>query len=141
MKETYDAVKKVKAYIDTHLSEELQLNQLAELAGYSKYHLCRVFVETTGMTIHQYIREQRLTEAASLLIKSDCTISDIAAAYGYEYQQSFQLAFKNRFQETPLAYRRRHQLPARRKVIVPKQVCRMGYSRQLQMKQKGELAA
>ena len=109
MKENLETVNKVKDYIDSHLSEELKLDQLAEYAGYSKFHLCRIFSEEAGMTIHQYIQKGRLAQAARLLADTNQTISDIAAAYGYEYQQSFQLAFKNRYQETPLQYRRKHQ--------------------------------
>ena len=109
MKENLETVNKVKDYINTHLSEALKLDQLAEYAGYSKFHLCRIFSEEAGMTIHQYIQKGRLAQAARLLADTDQTISDIAAANGYEYQQSFQLAFKNLYQETPLQYRRKHQ--------------------------------
>jgi AraC-like DNA-binding protein len=137
--ENQNVISKIKTYIDSHLSEELNLNQLAAIAGYSKFHMCRIFSEDTGMTVHQYIRNSRLAEAARQLAQTDNTISDIAAAYGYEYQQSFQQAFKKLYLETPMAYRKRHQYQAlqinqRRKLMYKQQ-----YHNQLQ--KKGVLAA
>jgi AraC-like DNA-binding protein len=96
-------------YIDSHLSEKLSLDQLAVLAGYSKFHLNRIFMNTAGMTIHQYIQKKRLSEAARQLIQTKQAITNIAMAYGYESQQSFHLAFKNFYRETPLTYRKKYR--------------------------------
>ena len=55
-------------YIETHLSENLDLDGIAEAVNYSKYHLHRMFTATVGMTIHDYVQRRRLTEAAKLLV-------------------------------------------------------------------------
>jgi AraC-like DNA-binding protein len=109
MKAKSSAADKITEYIDNHLSEELKLDQLAAVAGYSKYHMSRVFADKTGMTIHQYIQKKRLSKAAEQLIRTDQAIIDIAASFGYGSQQSFHLAFRNRYKQAPLAYRRKHQ--------------------------------
>jgi AraC-like DNA-binding protein len=138
--EKQDVINKIQTYIDNHLSEELNLNQLAVLAGYSKFHMCRIFSEFTGMTVHQYIQKGRMTEAARQLAQTNLTISDIAAAYGYEYQQSFQQAFKKLYLETPLSYRRRHQYQTLIINQKKKLTNKLPYDNQLQ-KKRGALAA
>ncbi len=62
---------------------------LAEAMHYSKYHLHRIFTDTVGLTIHDYIQRRRLSEAAKLLIFSEKSVLDIALLAGYESQQAF----------------------------------------------------
>ena len=66
------------AYIEDHLEEPLDLNRVSGQSGYSKYHLHRLFNETMGMTIHDYVQRRQLTEAAKLLVFSDRPVIEIA---------------------------------------------------------------
>ncbi|WP_227823257.1 helix-turn-helix domain-containing protein [Clostridioides sp. ZZV14-6345] len=50
--------------IEENLTENLNLDKIANIANYSKYHLHRMFTNIVGFTIHQYIQRRRLTEAA-----------------------------------------------------------------------------
>lgn len=54
-------------YIEDHLNERLDLEQVAQAVHYSKYHLHRVFSETVGLSIHEYVIRRKLTEAAKQL--------------------------------------------------------------------------
>ena len=54
MKNQKHTVRKVIDYIEEHLEEELNLEQIAEHAGYSRFHLNRIFMEETGGTIHKF---------------------------------------------------------------------------------------
>ena len=81
-------------YIEGHLEDKLELETVAEAVHYSKYHLHRQFSETTGMTIHDYIKRRQLTEGASLLAFSEKPILEIALVCGYESQQAFSSVFK-----------------------------------------------
>lgn len=92
-------------YIEAHLTEELDLDTLAKAAHYSKYHLHRMFTDTAGLTIHEYIQRRRLTEAAKLLAFSDQPLLDIALLSGYESQQAFTDAFNSMYKITPNRYR------------------------------------
>ena len=76
-------------YIETHLSERIDLEAVAEAAHYSKYHLHHMFTAETGMTLHDYIRRRRLTRAAELLVFSEKPVLDVSLAAGYESQQAF----------------------------------------------------
>ena len=67
MKNQKHTVRKVIDYIEEHLEEKLNLEQIAEHAGYSRFHLNRIFMEETGDTIHKYVQERRLTMAAEKL--------------------------------------------------------------------------
>ena len=92
-------------YIENHLDGKLQLKTVAEAVHYSKYHLHRLFTDTVGMTIHDYVQRRQLTEAAKLLVFSDQPIIEIALICGYESQQSFSLAFKAMYKSPPAEYR------------------------------------
>ena len=92
-------------YIENHLDGKLELKTVAEAVHYSKYHLHRLFTDTVGMTIHDYVQRRRLTEAAKLLVFSDQPIIEIALICGYESQQSFSLAFKAMYKSPPAEYR------------------------------------
>ena len=92
-------------YIEKHLDGRLDLEQIAEAAHYSKYHLHRMFTGTVGMTIHDYVLRRQLTEAAKLLVFSGKPIIEIAMICGYESQQAFSCAFKSMYKTPPAQYR------------------------------------
>lgn len=97
------------AYIETHLTEKLDLETVAEAVYYSKYHLHRVFTDTVGLTIHDYVQRRRLTEAAKLLVFSEKPILEIAAVAGYETQQAFTNIFTAMYKQSPSQYRNREE--------------------------------
>ena len=82
MKTNLDTIQEVIEYIDAHLEERLDLDSLCKVAGYSKYHLGRMFSNVVGFSIHTYIQRRRLTEAARLLILTNKSIMDIALFAG-----------------------------------------------------------
>lgn len=100
------SIKEIIAYVETHLGDQLNLETVAAAAHYSKYHLCRMFVDITGITLHDYIRRRQLTEAAKLLVFSDKPILEAALAAGYESQQAFTDVFRAMYKQPPLRYRR-----------------------------------
>ena len=92
-------------YIENHLDEKLDLESVAKAVHYSKYHLHRMFTNTVGMTIHDYVVRRQLTEAAKLLVFSDRPVIEIAFICGYESQQAFSAAFKGMYKTPPAQYR------------------------------------
>lgn len=92
-------------YIESHLTENLDLEFVSRAAHYSKYHLHRVFTKTVGLTIHDYIQRRQLTEAAKLLVFSDRPILEIALLSGYDSQQAFTSAFKAMYKQSPNRFR------------------------------------
>ena len=106
MENNLDNISHIVEFIENHLEDKLDLEDLARAANYSKYHLHRMFTSVVGLTVHTYIKRRRLTEAARLLIFTDKPIMEIALFAGYETQQSFTVAFKTMFQHSPKKLRK-----------------------------------
>lgn len=81
-------------YVETHLSEEIEYEQVARIACCSTYHFQRMFSFITGLPLSEYIRRRRLTLAAFELQQSNTKVIDIALKYGYESPEAFSRAFK-----------------------------------------------
>ncbi len=96
-------------YIENHLDGKLELETVANAVHYSKYHLHRMFTDTVGMTIHDYVLRRQLTEAAKLLVFSERPIIEIAFICGYESQQAFTTSFKSMYKLPPAEYRERQE--------------------------------
>ncbi|MBJ7222786.1 MULTISPECIES: MDR efflux pump AcrAB transcriptional activator RobA [unclassified Brenneria] len=93
-------------WLESHLDQPLSLDNVAAKAGYSKWHLQRMFKDVTGHAIGSYIRARRLTKAAVALCLTSRPILDIALQYRFDSQQTFTRAFKKQFAQTPASYRR-----------------------------------
>lgn len=93
------------AFLEEHLTENLELDAVAYAVHYSKYHLHRVFTKTVGLTIHDYVQRRQLTEAAKLLVFSEKPIIEIASIAGYETQQAFTNIFTAMYKQSPSQYR------------------------------------
>ncbi|HBG7233218.1 TPA: helix-turn-helix transcriptional regulator [Clostridioides difficile] len=96
-------------YIEEHLSEKLDLDVVANAVHYSKYHLHRTFTTSVGLTMHDYIKRRKLTEAAKLLVFSKKPIIEIALIAGYESQQAFTSIFKAMYKKSPNKYRKEQE--------------------------------
>ncbi|GAB1484304.1 AraC family transcriptional regulator [Treponema sp.] len=97
--ETYAArINRVIDYIEKNLGTTLDLERLASLACFSKYHFHRLFASFTGETLASYIQRLRLEKAATLLCNgSDRTITEIALDCGFSSSAAFARSFKDRF--------------------------------------------
>lgn len=105
MKEQKEIVKKVIDYIEENLDKEISLDNISKEIGYSKFYLNRIFTKHTGITMHKYLQNRRLTVAAQKLVKTDKPIVQIAYEAGYDTQQSFSFAFKQVYLYPPNLYR------------------------------------
>jgi AraC-like DNA-binding protein len=114
-------------YIETHLTEKMDLEIVAQAVHYSKYHLHRVFAQTAGISIHGYIQRRKLTEAAKRLVFSQTPIIDIAFMAGYESQQAFSTAFKTMYKKSPHRYRKEGDFyPLQWRYVLHRKPARMG---------------
>jgi AraC family transcriptional regulator len=86
---------------------DVSLAALASDAGLSRFHFCRAFKESTGLSPHAWLRQQRLEQAMTMLRESDASIVSVAAALGYASQTAFAAAFRKLTGETPSNWRRR----------------------------------
>lgn len=98
------AVSRMQHYIETHLYEEITLDDLANVAGYSKYHALRIFRELTHRTPLETVRALRLTRAAKVLQDADDKVVDVAMDSGFDSHDGFTRAFSRQFGITPQKY-------------------------------------
>lgn len=96
----------VKEYLDAHLGEEVSLDAVAELTGYSKNYLCQIFRESTGMTINTYLNAARINKATELLVNTNMELAEIAEKCGYNSVHYFIKTFKKMIGIPPGSYRR-----------------------------------
>ena len=94
------------SYLDEHLSEEISLDTIATVTGYTKNYLCHIFRERTGMTINTYLNTVRINKAAELLINTDLALAEIAEQCGYNSIHYFIKTFKKIIGISPGNYRR-----------------------------------
>lgn len=81
-------------YIESNLTNQIEMNQVAKIALCSEFHFSRMFSYLAGMPLSEYIRNRRLTLAISDLQTSELSILDIATKYGYTSADAFTRAFK-----------------------------------------------
>jgi AraC family transcriptional regulator len=101
-------INRVMDYVDRHLGDPLCLEQLAEVATFSKYHFHRIFYAHVGETPMQYLTRLRLGKAAVLLAGNpDRSVTEVALDVGYSDMAAFARAFRKAFDSSPTEYRRR----------------------------------
>ncbi len=101
-------LRRVKAHVHQHFGDDLSLDALAEVAGMSKYHFCRLFRQSAGVTPYQYLLGVRVDRAKRLLQSTDDSIGEIAERVGFNSQSQFNRAFRKLAGTTPAAFRREH---------------------------------
>lgn len=82
-------------YMEQHLTEDLDLEQLAKVACCSSYHFQRMFSYLADMPLAEYLRRRRMTLAAVDLQSGEEKIVDLALKYGYSSPTAFNRAFQS----------------------------------------------
>lgn len=100
------ALEAIAHYLDDHASEEVSLDTLCELSGYSAGHLIRAFRQYFGLTPHAYLVNRRI-QLGRHELKNGVPIAEAALNAGFADQPHFQRAFKRLMAATPNQYRRR----------------------------------
>lgn len=93
-------------YVTEHISEEITVDQLAGVAGFSKFHFSRIFKELAGMSCHEYLIQRRLETAEQLLADPDISITDVAMRSGFGSISTFSRIFRKEKNITPSDYRK-----------------------------------
>jgi AraC-like DNA-binding protein len=100
------AIRPALDFIERHLHERLTNGVLAERCHFSTDHFIEKFTLAMGTTPAQYLMERRLSVAAQRLLFSNDSIDTIATATGFCDRFHLSRAFKKRFGQTPVAYRK-----------------------------------
>ncbi len=103
-----DQMLRVCQYIQEHCTADIQVEELAGVAGFSKYHFARIFKQFTGVTYYQYLNQQRIIHAEKLLIDPEISITEVAMASGFGSLATFNRVFKAYKKCTPTEYKSLH---------------------------------
>ncbi|MCR4634390.1 MAG: AraC family transcriptional regulator [Erysipelotrichaceae bacterium] len=101
-------VEKAKEFISTHLSRNIDLDDIAKHAGISRYHLSRIFKNATGKTVKEYLTDERITAAKNLLINDRRSISQIASLLQFCDESYFIAVFRKKTGMTPSAFQKKN---------------------------------
>ena len=105
-----DPVQKALWFVESHLADELALDDIAKACAVSPHHLTRAFAAVTGRSVMRYLRVRRLSEAARALGQGAPDILSVALEAGYGSHEAFSRAFRDQFGVTPEQVRARRHL-------------------------------
>src|ERR1700694_5210673 len=88
-------------FIESHLADELTLDEIAWVGGISRFHMVRAFAAATGLSVMRYVRVRRLSEAARALAGGAPDILTLALDADYGSHEAFTRAFRDHFGVTP----------------------------------------
>lgn len=101
------AMDRITQYIDTHMTEKISLEHLANMEHISKSYLSKQFKEKTGMTVIEYVNHVRIKTAKMMLITLSGNVEEIAFAVGFESPKYFYRIFKSVVGISPSAFVRK----------------------------------
>jgi AraC-like DNA-binding protein len=100
------AIAKARKYIHANLDQPLPLGQVARQAGLSESHFCRLFKDSAGLTLTDYVNRCRIDWAKRELLRPEARISEIAFLVGYQSLSQFNRSFARITGQSPTLYRR-----------------------------------
>lgn len=110
---------KVQDYIEKYYFQNISVEKLAGVAGFSKYHFNRIFKSVLNESISQYVNRIRIEHSLFLLShRTDLFITDIALDLGYTDSTIFSRAFKTHYGISPYAYRKKYSTKGKEKIFI-----------------------
>lgn len=103
-----DEMQKAIEYINRHISEDMSIDEICAAVHMSKYHFCRKFKKTVGLTVMNYILKTRIISAKSMLQSEALPIGEISERCGFSSMSYFCRVFKENLNCTPLQYRKKN---------------------------------
>ena len=105
----HEHINRTLKFINDNIQNQMSLIEICQQVHISKYYLCHIFKETTGMTVMQYILQRRLAIAKRKLLYTDMSLSEIALSTGFGSFSYFSMLFKKMEGMQPSEYRRRNK--------------------------------
>ena len=93
-------------YIDTHCTEDITLDEISKIAGFSKYHFTRLFKQFTNNTFYKYLNQKRIELALTLLADPNISVTETAMQSGFANPSTFIRVFKAEKGCTPTEFRK-----------------------------------
>ena len=104
--QTIERIRKIITYVEDHYTENISLQDVAELLGVGKEYFCRFFKKNMGISFFQYLTEVRLSHIYQGLTETDLAIAELMENNGFSNQKLFNRAFKELYGCTPSSVRK-----------------------------------
>ena len=101
-------IENVKTYLQANLEYDISLSHITAIFHYNQQYMGRLFKKETGLSIREYILQQRLRRAKLLLDSSTAPVSELAGQVGFNSVTYFNRQFKETYGMSPTGYRNRH---------------------------------
>ena len=101
-------LRRARDFADRHYAQPLSLNEIAGVAGLSKYHFLRLFRATYGITPMEYLSQRRIERAQDLLRTTNLTVTEVCFTVGFSSLGSFSSRFRRLVGESASGFQRRY---------------------------------
>lgn len=102
----WEQIQQTIEFIEDHMNEEINIDNLAKLASLSPFYYQRLFSRLVKKPVAEYIKLRRMAKATEILLQKDKRILDIALDLGFSSHEHFTRTFKDTFGLTPDDYRK-----------------------------------
>ena len=102
-----EPVRRAKAYIREHIDDKITLDDVSAVVHVSTYYFCKIFKQSTGMTLTEYVNRQRIELAKREILKPDRRVTEVAYDVGYQSLSQFNRSFLKIVGESPTQFRKR----------------------------------
>jgi AraC family transcriptional regulator len=99
-------LRRVLDYIDANLARDTSIDRLAQLVRMSPRQFARLFLQSTGLTPHQYVLSKQIAASKGLLLDNQLTLAEISYVLGFPSQAHFTTTFRKKVGVTPSAFRK-----------------------------------
>lgn len=104
---TYKNFSPILSYINQNYNKINSIEEISETFYISKFYLCHLFKEVTGLTLIQYLNKIKIQNACNMLVNTKLSISEIGTACGFHSSMYFCKIFKQELSATPSEFRRK----------------------------------
>lgn len=108
--ETPFIIKLTIKYINDHIRDSIEIEELVKLTRWEMHHFLRMFTKYVGLSPYQYILKRKIDVSKALLIETDNQIIDIAFEIGFNSHTNFSTRFKKFTGITPEEYRKTNRI-------------------------------
>lgn len=105
-----DLIFNICNYINDHCTENLNMEDIADIAGFSKYHFARIFKQVMNISCYDYLINRRIMHAEKLLMDPDISIMQVAMKSGFSSLATFNRVFKTKKRCTPSEYKSLYEI-------------------------------
>tara|TARA_R110000850_G_scaffold73969_2_gene162209 strand:- start:75 stop:1013 length:939 start_codon:yes stop_codon:yes gene_type:complete len=100
-----EVIVKAKRFVNAHLEGKLSLEAVAHHVGVSPYYFCKIFKQSTGMTLTEYVNRRRVEWAKRKLLNPRVRVTEVAFDVGFQSISQFNRSFLKYVGESPTRYR------------------------------------